>query len=88
MHGNCAIDWQKFWPKAWIGLGLGLFGGDQGLRATQINAYQLRHAALGHGNAKQAIHSGHRNGMVGDDNEAGFGPLTHFIQQAAIPIDV
>ena len=69
-------------------IGLSLFGGDQGLCATQIHAYQLRHAALGHGDAKQAIHTGHGDGMMGNNNKAGFRPLTHFIQQAAVPINV
>ena len=76
---------QSFVVRARISLSL---CGDQSLCATQIYAYQLRHAALGHGDAKQAIHTGHGDGMMGNNNKAGFRSLPHFIQKAAVPIDV
>ena len=41
------------------------------------------HAALHHGDAKQAVHASHGERVVGDDEEARFGALEHCVEKVA-----
>ena len=37
--------------------------------AAEVDRNELRNPALGHGDAEQAIHLGHRHPMMGDDED-------------------
>jgi len=57
-------------------------------RLVQRDRDELRYATFGHGDAKQAIHPRHRDGIVRDDDEARFGRRGHFVQQVAEALDI
>src|SRR5437016_838058 len=54
----------------------------------EIDRYELRDAALHHGDAEQAVHARHCKGMMGDDEEAGLGAFAHRIEQIAEAFDI
>jgi hypothetical protein len=49
----------------------------QRLGLAQIDRNQLRHAALGHGHAKQTVHARHGHRIMGDGDKARFGSQPH-----------
>ena len=51
-------------------------------RGFQVDRHQLRHPALGHGDAEQPVHPRHGDRVVGDDDEARVGGPRHFVQVA------
>ena len=63
-------------------------GRDNALGLCERNRHELADAALGHGDAEEAVHAGHAHGVVGDDDKAGFGARAHLIQQPAEAVDV
>ena len=58
------------------------------LRLRQLDRHELAHAALGHGDAEQAVHARHGDGIVGDGDEAGVGALAHGLEQVAEALDI
>jgi CreA protein len=57
-------------------------------RALQIHRDELRHAALGHGDAVEAIHPRHGDGIVGDDDKSRIGRARHLVEQIAEALDI
>ena len=69
--------------------GRGLFSRFEEIQlALQIDGDQLRDAALGHGDAVEAVHAGHGHAMVSDDDEAGLAGFRHLLERRADTIDV
>src|SRR5690606_38457160 len=60
----------------------------EALGRGQVHRNQLAHAALGHGDAEQAIDPAHGDRIVGDDHEARIGALAHGIEQVAEALDI
>ena len=58
------------------------------LRLGQLNRHELAHSPLRHGDAEQAVHARHRDGIVGDGDEAGVGALAHVLEQIAEALDI
>ena len=56
--------------------------------ALQIDGYELGDAALGHGDAVEAVHARHGDRIVGDDDEARVGRARHLVEQIAEALDV
>ena len=52
------------------------------LRPAEVHGYELRDSPLAHGDAEQAVHAGHGQAVVGDDQEAGGAGAGHFLDQA------
>ena len=69
-----------FRAEAWQGLKtLGYL--KNALGALQVDGDQLGDAALGHGDAEQAVHAGHGDRVVGDHHEARLGSGRHVVQK-------
>ena len=63
-HVFKAEAWQRLKALSYLKNALG---------TLQVDRDELRDAPLGHGDAEQAVHAGHGDRVVGDDDEAGLG---------------
>ena len=54
----------------------------------QADRHELADAALGHGDAEQAIHARHCDRIMGDSDETGIGLLPHLLEQVAEALDI
>ena len=65
-----------------------LLSRDQRFGLAQIHTHQLRHAALCHGDAEEAVHAGHGDRIMGDGDEARVGLLAHLFEEIAEAFDI
>src|SRR6202020_1904747 len=58
------------------------------LRLRQLDRHELADPAFGHGDAEQAVHARHGDGVVGDGDETGVGALAHGLEEVAEALDI
>src|ERR1700720_4981359 len=72
----------------YAGEGRELLRGDDAFGFGEGDGDELADAALGHGDAEEAIDARHGERVMGDDDKARVSQLAHFVHQVAEALDI